>query len=1115
MRKIITVLLSGIMTLSCLTTFVYAEGNEDTETVNEPETTETSKEEDSDEIINDKESEETLIEVNEDEVVDETEIESVNEPEEESEPAGQIIEEVIIEEPEEKEVIAENNNEIINNTGDMVTVAREGTGFDDAIELDITQLNELKTEGRTRYYTFTTEHDGYYLFNVTNKLDEFTNTRLYNSDGNQIVGTGGYKNYSVGRTLEAGNRFYLTIDDPFEGTLKLMNTMFWTAFELELDEFQPVEYVYVYGAESFFKFKPEKSGAYEFVSESENLNDSTAFAYLYDSNENRIKYTYTNEGPIKLDYYLEEGEIYYFSTNQFTGEIKVTESHNDQMFEYEQIEGENAIRITKYIGYEKDVVIPAEIDGMPVKEIGNVGSWGDGAAFENCRFLASVVISEGIEGIGYDVFENCINLEKVTIPSSVNVIGGSNLIDGPFGGCPKLQTAGPIGSGSNIEFGWDDEIPRFAFAQCSSLTKVVIPESINKVGGYAFYDCTNLTKVILYKNTVLSTGSTGGVSFDSCMLLKTMGPIGGDYNIEMEFGDTVQSSNNMFITNNFRYLEEVTIPEGVTSIGDGAFFHLENLTKVHLPESLTSIGRQAFDGCVKLSDINIPGNIESIGIQAFQNCAGLETLELPNTLISLEYRAFSGWKDLKEVKLPDSIPEVTGFDHCTSLTEIDIPANVTRIGPWAFEGCTGLTNVVLPANVTSISSGAFKDCTNLESISGAKVMSISNETFSGCTKLKTVEMKEVYAISSNAFSNCTSLTEFDVNRTSRIESNAFSGCINLKSLSLIGDIKPLTSGSWYSGYVNEYAFKDCTGLEEVHIGNSTTTIGLGAFRYCTNLKTVYFYGTEAEWNQIDIKNYNDPLKNANIVFGGKVLLGLNEKKNLKNILIPSKTGTIRWTSGDTDKVTIDSNGNATGKKSGVVTVTATQNGKKIVESKVIVQFSDVSEPWRQYFYDAVYWAVDNGITQGNGPTTFNPGGFCKRYQFVLFLWRQAGCPEPRETEDPFTDILIDPNKNVYAKAVLWAKENNITTGTTPTTFDPYAPLTRGQVVTFLYRAAGEPQVKNWNNPFVDLDSSKYYYKPVLWAVENNITTGLNATQFGPTNTCTRGQTVLFMYRLFK
>ena len=246
-----------------------------------------------------------------------------------------------------------------------------------------------------------------------------------------------------------------------------------------------------------------------------------------------------------------------------------------------------------------------------------------------------------------------------------------------------------------------------------------------------------------------------------------------------------------------------------------------------------------------------------------------------------------------------------------------------------------------------------------------------------------------------------------------------------------------------------------------------------------------------------------------------MLLGLNEKKNLKNILIPSKTGTIRWTSGDTDKVTIDSNGNATGKKSGVVTVTATQNGKKIVESKVIVQFSDVSEPWRQYFYDAVYWAVDNGITQGNGPTTFNPGGFCKRYQFVLFLWRQAGCPEPRETEDPFTDILIDPNKNVYEKAVLWAKENNITTGTTPTTFDPYAPLTRGQVVTFLYRAAGEPQVKNWNNPFVDLDSSKYYYKPVLWAVENNITTGLNATQFGPTNTCTRGQTVLFMYRLFK
>ena len=201
---------------------------------------------------------------------------------------------------------------------------------------------------------------------------------------------------------------------------------------------------------------------------------------------------------------------------------------------------------------------------------------------------------------------------------------------------------------------------------------------------------------------------------------------------------------------------------------------------------------------------------------------------------------------------------------------------------------------------------------------------------------------------------------------------------------------------------------------------------------------------------------------------------------------------------------------------GTTTVELTVDGKKTTFVITVPDklFKDVNKP-TQYYYNAVYWAVGKGITQGMGPDTFNPGGFCKRYQFVLFLWRQAGCPEPTETEDPFTDVLNDPNKNVYEKAVLWAKEKNITTGTTPTTFAPYAPLTRGQVVTFLYRAAGEPEVKTTKNPFRDLDSSKYYYTPVLWAVENEITTGLNATQFGPVNTCTRGQTVLFMYRLFK
>ena len=245
-------------------------------------------------------------------------------------------------------------------------------------------------------------------------------------------------------------------------------------------------------------------------------------------------------------------------------------------------------------------------------------------------------------------------------------------------------------------------------------------------------------------------------------------------------------------------------------------------------------------------------------------------------------------------------------------------------------------------------------------------------------------------------------------------------------------------------------------------------------------------------------------------------LRINETFRLFAVVRPDNASNknIIWTSENYEVASVNSAGRVTGIKPGVTNITATtEDGGYTDSCKVTVLFDDVTNP-EQYYYNAVYWAVENNITQGMGPTTFNPGGFCKRYQFVLFLWRQAGCPEPRLKLDPFTDVLSDPKKDVYEKAVLWAVDKEITTGTTPTTFDPYAPLTRGQVVTFLYRAAGQPFFYNWNNPFVDLDSSKYYYIPVLWAVENEITTGLNATQFGPTDTCTRGQTVTFLHRQF-
>ncbi len=171
-------------------------------------------------------------------------------------------------------------------------------------------------------------------------------------------------------------------------------------------------------------------------------------------------------------------------------------------------------------------------------------------------------------------------------------------------------------------------------------------------------------------------------------------------------------------------------------------------------------------------------------------------------------------------------------------------------------------------------------------------------------------------------------------------------------------------------------------------------------------------------------------------------------------------------------------------------------------------FEDVSED--KYYYDAVVWAVENGITNGVTATTFNPNGPCTRAQTVTFLWRAAGCPEPKTTVNPFTDVI---EGKYYYKAVLWAVENGITLGTTETTFSPNDPCTRGHVVTFLFRSV-EGAEATGTNPFTDVAEGKYFYEPVLWAVENGITLGNTATTFNPYGTCTRAQIVTFLYRHF-
>ena len=156
------------------------------------------------------------------------------------------------------------------------------------------------------------------------------------------------------------------------------------------------------------------------------------------------------------------------------------------------------------------------------------------------------------------------------------------------------------------------------------------------------------------------------------------------------------------------------------------------------------------------------------------------------------------------------------------------------------------------------------------------------------------------------------------------------------------------------------------------------------------------------------------------------------------------------------------------------------------------------------------WAKSNNVTGGTSATTFGPNDSCTRAQVVTFIWAANGKPEPASMDNPFTDVSADA---WYLKPVLWAVENGITGGVGEGLFGPDRVCTRAQVVTFLYAAMGKPAV---NDPiwFTDIGDNDWFTVPVIWAVENDVTSGIGNNQFGPNNTCTRGQVVTFLYKVY-
>lgn len=553
----------------------------------------------------------------------------------------------------------------------------------------------------------------------------------------------------------------------------------------------------------------------------------------------------------------------------------------------------------------QEITIPSEIDGTKVVELNSY-------SFASCNDLKKINLPATLESITGGTLRSCTNTEAINVESRNTVFysdengilykyGSAGASNDTLLFCPpkitELKSVIPETVSTIYAYSFQYSslktinlpVSLTAFGdnafEGSALETISMPDKIRTVPQNCFKNCSALTSVELNDVRYIKQ-----YAFSGCTSLQ---------NIILPSG-LMSLEQSCFA---FTAIESLTIPDSVTSIGNSAFTACTKLTSVDLPQKLYSLGSSCFSLCYSLNDVTIPKSVTQIGESVFLNCSSLNNIEILNSDIENLQDIFEGTALVNDASNYDE----NGILYCgnylirgkSDITELKIKDGDVRIAQKAFAKCSSLVTAIIPDNVISIASNAFIECKNLKSAKLPEgIESIPENLFWGCSSLDNISFpNSITEIKSGSLYG-TGFNELVIPAgITKINQDAFRACTKLRSVEMLCSLDTLSSGMFQDcallktvkmatppNCIGSYCFYGCSLLEEINIPEGVEEIGYYAFYKCNkesiilpksvtdiseafdgSVKTVYYAGTEEEWNAVKKYKY-DPIINANVIY---------------------------------------------------------------------------------------------------------------------------------------------------------------------------------------------------------------------------------------------------------